>query len=129
MSRGASRVGTGDGSDAYFDDYVDDDDGDEDDEEDDNGSQADDYDAGDGDGKSFRVRGGEAYWCIAGSVHLLERCSKLCSNAMHLRKRTCSRSRRLCWCSARSFRKLACKLYASRNSFCFSRIALFFCEA
>ena len=64
LSTGASRVGTGDGSDSYFDDYVDDDDGDEDDEEDDNDSKADDYDAGDGDGKSFRVRVGEAYWCI-----------------------------------------------------------------
>ena len=44
MSTGASRVGTGDGSDSYFVDYVGDDDGDEDDEEEDNDSKADDYD-------------------------------------------------------------------------------------
>ena len=68
MSTGTSRVGTGDGSDSYFDDYVDDDDGDKDDEENENDSKADDYDAGDGDDKFFRVRGGEAYLCIAGSV-------------------------------------------------------------
>ena len=71
MSADASCVGTGDGSDVYFDDYVDDDDGDGDDEENNNDSNADDYDAGDGDGKSFRVRGGEAYWCIAGSVAMV----------------------------------------------------------
>ena len=50
--------------DSYFDDDGDDADGHEDDNEDDNDSKADDYDAGDGDGKSFRVRVGEAYWCI-----------------------------------------------------------------
>ena len=74
MSTGASRVGTGDGSDSYFDDYVDDDDGDEDDEEDDNDSKADIYDAGDIDEKSFQVGVGDANWCIAGSA------AKVCIN-------------------------------------------------
>ena len=92
MSTGASRAGTGDGSDSYFDDDDgDDDDGDEDDDESDNDSKADDYDGGDGDDKSFHlktapltvdtsehpttrhmtlhvVRIDKAYWRIAGSV-------------------------------------------------------------
>ena len=49
MSTDASRAGTGDGSDSYFDDDGDDDDGGKDDDEDDNDSKADDYDGGDGD--------------------------------------------------------------------------------
>ena len=61
LSTGASRVGTGDGSDSYFDDDGDDDDGDEDDDEDDNDSKADDYDGGDGDDKSFQVQQQRTY--------------------------------------------------------------------
>ena len=80
MSTRASRAGTGDGSDSYFDDDGDDDDGDEDDDEDDNDSKADDYDGGDGDNKSlhvqqqrctYRVPVDKASCRIAGSVAML----------------------------------------------------------
>ena len=80
MSTGASRAGTGDGSDSYFDDDGDDDDGDEDDDEDDNDSKADDYDGGDGDDTSFQVQQQRTYPSSASRQSLLAH-SWLCSIA------------------------------------------------